>query len=389
MKKRNLILAFDDSCYRCKRLSQRIKQATAGLLETIPLRSVEAQKLRAQTLGEGAPWQPTLIRISSHSTQSWIGPRMGPVLFRELGPVKTAAVLKTLGIENRTFGLHAPTEEIAPSFTRRGFMQISAGVAAGVALAFGGGLREPGKAKAESLPSVKLSNDLASTSDTLREVLDSHDAINVLKSAERENLSRATIIENPNLGPDCFFARYSPMGLTEFNNATLSGTGYVIRQSYEGYDRARIRTVAVYLGPDANRFLSFRITAVRQRAPVHEAEVFQLHSDSTITSLAHSAGGVMSVPFPDGHDQHESSHQPLQAFDPCGSCTTEPYYERGTCHTDDALSCVLSGIGCGLCATSCYGLGPACLACVIASCGSALRSCCQREGGSICAAYID
>lgn len=329
------------------------------------------------------------MRKTSHGTQCWVGPRMGPVLLRGLGAVRAGVVLKILGIENQAQGLYAPTEEVAPTFSRRGFIQLSSGIAAGIALAFGGGLRGPGEVKARSLPVAYPLADGSSMRRIFEEMLDSPDVNNVLTSPEKQNLTRANISRVAELGPEFIFAEYDREGFTKFDKITFSGIGYVLRLSGEEYSRVRIETMAIYLGPDDSRFLSFRTTVIGRQAPVQEAEVFQLHSNSTITSIAHSGGGIVSVPFPDGHDQQEHGPQPFQAFDPCGSCTAEPYYERGTCHTDDALSCVLSGVGCALCATTCYGLGPACLTCVIASCGGALRRCCQRQGGSICAACID
>lgn len=58
MENRKLFLAFDDSCGRCKRLSGRIQEATAGTLETIPLNSLVAQEMRAKTLDQRHPGNP-------------------------------------------------------------------------------------------------------------------------------------------------------------------------------------------------------------------------------------------------------------------------------------------------------------------------------------------
>ena len=47
--------------------------------------------------------------------------------------------------------------------------------------------------------------------------------------------------------------------------------------------------------------------------------------------------------------------------------------------SSDVLGCALAAAGCAGCAGSCASLGFSCYVCLIATCGAALRKCCDRR----------
>ena len=94
------MLAFDDSCGKCRAMSRAIERACAARLEMMPLAHPDVRKWREQSLGSRAPWVPTLIRVADE-VRAWTGLAMGIVLVRHLGALSTMRVLEALGRQRR------------------------------------------------------------------------------------------------------------------------------------------------------------------------------------------------------------------------------------------------------------------------------------------------
>ena len=94
------VLAFDDSCGKCRAMSRAIERACAARLEMMPLAHPDVRKWREQSLGSRAPWVPTLIRVADE-VRAWTGLAMGIVLVRHLGALSTMRVLEALGRQRR------------------------------------------------------------------------------------------------------------------------------------------------------------------------------------------------------------------------------------------------------------------------------------------------
>lgn len=122
------VLAFDSSCGSCRRLSERIRKACSGRLETVPLNHPEAVEWRQATLGEDAEWKPVLFRVTVGSVRAWTGRSMVFPLLRHLGPVSSVKVTYALGgLRNELTAAH--NEEHGRGVTRKKFLQFGAGTA--------------------------------------------------------------------------------------------------------------------------------------------------------------------------------------------------------------------------------------------------------------------
>ena len=96
---RRLVLGFDAGCMTCSGLAQRIEEAVGGKLEIRSLTDPMMEHWRGQSLGEDAPWAPTLVEVNGSTVRAWTGVRMGAHLARRLGPAATWRLAKILGVD--------------------------------------------------------------------------------------------------------------------------------------------------------------------------------------------------------------------------------------------------------------------------------------------------
>lgn len=93
-----LILGFDGGCMTCSDLAKRIEEKVGDKLEIRSLHDPQMENWREQTLGEDAPWAPTLVEVGGvRGAQAWTGAGMAVRLGRALGLVSTWRVLQALG----------------------------------------------------------------------------------------------------------------------------------------------------------------------------------------------------------------------------------------------------------------------------------------------------
>jgi hypothetical protein len=142
------VLAFDADCGACKEISAIVSRECDGRLEVLPLTDPDVREWRRQALGPQPPWAPTLISHQPGRVRAWTGPGMGPRLARRLGVRRTGRVLGALGQLRRR---HAPPGvDVRPaaelSLSRKGFLNLAAGVAVAGGVLFAG--KTPAFAKA-------------------------------------------------------------------------------------------------------------------------------------------------------------------------------------------------------------------------------------------------
>ncbi|MBL1102658.1 bacteriocin fulvocin C-related protein [Streptomyces coffeae] len=134
------ILAFDASCATCRKVSGAVARAGGDRLEVLPLAHPDVRRLRERSLGDDAPWLPTLLMVRGSTVRAWTGSTLGLHLVRRLGPRSTVRVLHALGDLKRA-GDGAPSVPSAHRTDRMGraqFLRLGAGIAAGAGLVLAG-----------------------------------------------------------------------------------------------------------------------------------------------------------------------------------------------------------------------------------------------------------
>ncbi|SDH59642.1 hypothetical protein SAMN05421505_118131 [Sinosporangium album] len=94
---RRWILGFDGSCGRCREIAKAAEKAAGARLEVLPLSHPDVRRWRDRTLGTGAPWVPTLVRVDGDRVRAWTGPAMGLRLLACLGPAAAIRLFRALG----------------------------------------------------------------------------------------------------------------------------------------------------------------------------------------------------------------------------------------------------------------------------------------------------
>ncbi|WP_280454730.1 bacteriocin fulvocin C-related protein [Nocardia brasiliensis] len=134
------VLAFDASCGTCREISGAVARVCDGKLEVLPLADTQVRRWREQSLGPGADWVPTLLRLTDGRTRAWCGPAIGWRLGRLLGPATTLRVLTALGRLHRIAAGKAselPGASTAPdAVTRAKFLRLAAGAGVAAGLVF-------------------------------------------------------------------------------------------------------------------------------------------------------------------------------------------------------------------------------------------------------------
>ncbi|WP_405056284.1 bacteriocin fulvocin C-related protein [Kribbella sp. NBC_01505] len=131
------IVAFDAGCAACRKVSERVAEASDGQLEVLPLSNAEVVGWRAAALGPEPDWAPTLIRVRGGEVRAWTGRGMIAPLVRRLGVRRSVAVATAIGGARRAGG--KPAVE-AGGVSRKRFLQWGAGLSVAGVLAVTGEL---------------------------------------------------------------------------------------------------------------------------------------------------------------------------------------------------------------------------------------------------------
>ncbi len=127
------VLTFDSSCGRCREISSRVLQASAGRLEVLPLNHRDVRSWRAAYFGPEPPHAPTLLRLRDGAVRGWMGPSMAPVLIRRLGARSTLRVMIALG-KLREQPMITDVRSSGRRMDRAQFLRLCVGAAVGARL---------------------------------------------------------------------------------------------------------------------------------------------------------------------------------------------------------------------------------------------------------------
>lgn len=221
-----LYIAFDADCATCADISQQIEEATAHGLRAVPLEDDAVRTARRSTFGEELPHEPTLIRAKDGDIRCWLGPRMSPVLIRELGWTQSMRVLQVLGIE-RTRGQRSLTRPpVARRFSRRALGQVTAGLAAATGLMMTGSFSGVARAAPEDAPSDATTMDTEAAQAVLQDVLHDVDIQAIAPVGVLDTLAAGRVRRDPGIPEPGVFIESAPDGETTADGRSIQGTGF-------------------------------------------------------------------------------------------------------------------------------------------------------------------
>lgn len=143
------VLAFDASCGTCRQVSTVVARTCEGKLEVLPLAHPDVERWRAEALGAGRPWAPTLIKVAGDRVRAWTtGPAMGLHLVTRLGPRSVVRLLTTFGQLDRAEAAAARGRAAGTGMRRAAFLRLVVGTGVAVGLVVAG--RTPAFARGTS-----------------------------------------------------------------------------------------------------------------------------------------------------------------------------------------------------------------------------------------------
>ncbi|GAB3533348.1 hypothetical protein GCM10027403_07120 [Arthrobacter tecti] len=354
-------------------------------MQTLSLNDPLVSAWRTQALGKDAPWEPTLIRERNGEVRAWTGWGMAPMLVRELGVKDSAKVLQALGIERKGEVQPSVRQHKAPKLvSRKGFLQLGAGIAAAAAVFSTGSLTGASPAAASGLPKgAKLHNVQATTlAPRMKRMLSVSDVTNILDKETLNSLRTGKTIPTPKgMAEGAVLLQHSGEGTTKIDGVEVPGQVYAIVQREVQVPNAGTTTNTIVAFPQSETYLHFQQND-HPSPYLTSATLFEFGSeDGHFKTLEESFDGIRSEPVPAG-----ISGAATTSADPCGGCgSASRMYLAGSCDTSDAAGCVFTGVGCAACLAGCVGsFGLLCVACVVSACGPALRTCCARQGAGVC-----
>lgn len=302
---------------------------------------------------------------------------MGWILTKELGTRDTLAIIQALGIERQSGHRTMIRPAVEKKLSRRKFGQVAAGLAAAMSVFATGSLTSAAFAKgsAEAGNDLELSDSEAQL--LFEEALASEDLRNIAPEGTIDRLAGGKVANRDGLTEPGRFIEVSDIGSTDLGDGiVVPGDGVLAVFSSKSYaDGTASRTVAI--GLSATRLLTYVAEEVGDRNATG-AELFEIDSETGgVTTLAVAAGGTVSEPVPDGAVT-------TRASDPCGGCAGTNMQLSSACKSKDQVQCVLSGVGCTGCLGSCAVINAYCIICVVGTCGTALKTCCDDGSVQIC-----
>lgn len=372
-----LYLAFDSNCATCQGISSRVQQSAKGRLVAKPLTDPDVMDARRDIFGDEPPHKPTLMRVRDGDIQAWTGPSMGWILTKELGTRDTLSIIQALGIERQSGHRTMIRPAVEQKLSRRKFGQLAAGLAAAMSVFATGTLTSAAFAKGpvEAGEDLKLSEDEAQL--LLDEALASEDLRSIAPEGTIDRLVGGSVVKRDGLTAPGRFIELSSTGSTDLGDGTVvPGDGVLAVFSSKLYeDGTASKTVAIAL--NSAHLLTYVTEEVGERS-ASGAELYEMDRESGgVSTLAVAAGGTVSEPVPDGAVTTRSS-------DPCGGCAGTNLQLSSVCKSKDQVQCALSAVTCTGCVSACAVINTGCIACVVGTCGNALKTCCDDGSVQIC-----
>lgn len=367
MTRQTMILAFDASCGKCRRIAQEVGD-TAKDIEVRSLYDLDIQEMRRKALGENAPWAPTLIANSGSRVRAWTGPKMAARLLVSVEPSVSWRLMQSLSELRRS------SEMDPPSPSRSAFLKGIFG--AGVAMSFvrAAPASAEGRGSVGDAPEASPAPWTENSEENLRiagRLANGGDLANVLLAeqvaASTDGASRA-VLDALQRG-DADAGSVSPQNeshrrLQVPGNPTAS---YVVGLG----ERNGRRTATLSAVLDDRHVAVVRQFIPERKGIRAEAEVWEMSGSEGDESLTLIAG---------------STHGELDTLEwDTSSCSTSCCCHGPSCGckagrmrcTSWDLNCV--GRNCGQCALTCVGGPLLCAACVLAFCFTSAATCCTNE----------
>lgn len=370
-------LGYDASCPYCTSIAHSIENESGGSIEAMPLDDSAMVVWRRERFGSTAPWAPTMVRVENGKVDVWAGWKIAPVMSGLLGPSRTLSVLAVLGEES----LSGRAGGVMPRVSRRRALWAGLGLTAGTLLFNGSpAMATVGRIGWRSQGPEVTSRRAGTVGEAARMyslIYDNPDIKNVILEA---NKHEETTSSSRRLGVK--FAAPEDLGPSD------GMTQVQLSQMTMTDGSSRILTAFFY--PASKLALFHCADSVKGRIVSSSAHLVQLGGwnfakdrPETYEVLSSSFEGELLKAVPDT----VAGGGILAAADPCGGCRggvcrTGGYTLTTRCQNKSNVDCALGAAGCALCAF-CSGF-LICLGCVVTGCGSALRSCCNKNGDPAC-----
>lgn len=371
-------LAFDANCGTCRGISQRVQSTAKGRITAVPLSDPDVVAARDEIFNGDAPHKPTLLRVRDGDVQAWTGPSMGVILTREIGASDTLAIVQALGIERQSGHRTLVRPAVEKKFGRRRFGQIAAGLVAGLSIFSTGSLTSAAFAKGtapDEGKDLELSDDEAQS--LFEAAVADADLRNIAPEGAVERLTGGEMMTLDELPAPSRYVQLSTEGSTDLGEGVIApGDGVLVVITSKSFgDGTTSQTVAIALS--SSQLLTHVAEQVGdQRAA--GAEYYKIDvASGELETVEVGAGGEVSEPVPDGAIT-------TMASDPCGGCAKTNSVLSSTCKSSKPVDCVLSGVGCVGCSSACTVINVGCITCVVATCGNALKTCCNNGSTAVC-----
>lgn len=385
-KTAKLYLGFDASCGDCSRIARRISDEAGQRVSVVSLRSSEMRTWRKSTLGESAPWAPTLVVERGEKVEAWTGWQIAPVLARYLDATSAMRILGALGGDALS---GTPWKH---RLARRSLLRGAAGAVVGLGLLSRAGSAAAGPSNKDATFASQRSDgrelsgpDLVSAAER---VLASPDVANVvggsLLTAPHSSARASSPAEIP---PGAILQSTEVTGKV----GTADGGLEVFAVDHTLGNGVTERTVVCYQHEQGSLVVhterSAAVDGLLGRAYHLHVEVDGRGELSSMTNVAQSINGDVPTAV-------DLSGDALQlADDPCGGCKLScgpgnPCKEKRLteqCNWSATWQCVAGGVGCALC-TTCSGWF-VCITCALSACPAAVDACCS-SASQVCATCV-
>ena len=322
--------------------------------------------------------------------RAWTGRKMLVPLSRHLGPADLVRVARSLDGLRRD-----PTDGesgVSRALSRRSLFAVGSGAVLGFGLMQGSASATAALGHAGVKPAFKRTTRVrgGAARFALADVAKLKDVRSLVKDEELRVLVQATLTKEE--GSDNDLLRVSGIGRTRYGKDNWRN-GQVRALSVHDHvtdQDTAARTTVFSVGDE-------RLIAVEEFAPRYagvavRATSYRMDWDSgELITLDVSEDGAVDAPVPsmqvEGSEALEASTAACTGYprnDPFGGCCLNG---SGAvlvtrCRTSSVVNCVLAGVGCAGCLGSCRVVTTGCIACVVSSCGVAVRTCCNRTGSA-------
>ena len=377
---RRLVLGFDAGCMTCSELARTIEERVGDRLEVRSLNDPQVEHWREKSLGENAPWAPTLIETEGANTQAWTGVRMGIALGRRLGPAATWRIVQALGdLPETTRTARTAVDAPTSGISRRGFLRGVSGTAVALGMLTGTG-NLASVAFAQSSSQVKSFEALKSVKATElggRELIEAaqraaqrKDIVNLMGRVWSDKVRSGK--EVPSFEDGERAIQLQEEGQLSDRTKQRAGRIAVKAVRHELKNGAAMLAVAYKL-PEEGKVLVY----YESDRPIPDGAGEEFRSRSALYKVEHEEAKFEGLSIDGGHELADAGNA-TSARIYCGGCDGRNCAHAGRYCASIKWGCLT--VACVSCIPSCGSL-LGCLYCAIVQCPYAyFVACCRRTG---------